>query len=335
MAYAILRTEKLKTTGNINALNGHLQRTRDTPNADAELTHQNELLRGSTDLMADIQARLDELKGSPRKNAVLAVEHLLTFSPDFVHFFKEDGNYSPRATADTTSWLVPESQVDIDRLNGFVDKALAWLDKRYGAENVVNVHLHLDETTPHLHATIVPVDERGKLNCRTFLGGRKLMTEMQTSFAEEMAPLGLVRGVEGSKAQHQDVKRFYALAKELGPGLASEVVQAKLQANEKERQKDPNQPLSATIHYHNEEVGAKMVKEFRTLDLRIMAINPAEQTVTVEYRTESPEIDKIHAYFGLVKEADNHIEESGAHFRQRGHAALERERTREQGLELG
>lgn len=336
MAYAILRTEKLKTAGNIGGLNAHLQRTRDTPNADPELTHQNEVLRGSVDLLADVQARLEELPGKQRSNAVLAVEHLITFSPDFVHFFKEDGDYFPRSTAEPRpSWLVPESQVDADRLQGFVDHALTWLDKRYGAGNVVNVQLHLDESTPHLHAVVVPVDERGKLNCRAFLGGRELMTEMQTSFADDMAPLGLVRGVKGNRAQHQDVKRFYALAEQLTPGLAQETVQAQLQASEKDRQKDPNPPLSAIIHYHNEEVGAKMVKVLETLDVRILAIDPAQHTVKVEYSTESREIDKIHTYFGLVKEGDNHIEESGAHFRQRGAASLELELVRGKGLGIG
>jgi hypothetical protein len=331
MAYAILRTAKLKTAGNIGGLNAHLQRTRDTPNADPELTHQNELLRGSTDLLADVQARLDELPGKQRSNAVMAVEHLITFSPDFVHFSKEE----PGPGGDGTARLVPKSEVDADRLVGFVARTMAWLDERYGPGNVVNVQLHLDESTPHIHAVVVPVDERGKLNCRAFLGGRELMTKMQTSFAAEMAPLGLVRGVEGSKAHHQDVKRFYALAKELGPGLANEVVQAQLQASEKDRQKDPNPPLSATIHYHNEEVGAKMVKVLRTLDLSILAIDPAQQTVKVEYSTESREIDKIHTYFGNIKETDNHIEESGAHFRQRGAASIELELTREKGLGIG
>ncbi len=118
-------------------------------------------------------------------------------------------------------------------------------------------------------------------------------------------------------------------------GTAHEVVQSKLQASEKDRQKDPNPPLSAIIHYHDEEVGAKMVKVLKTLDVRILAIDPAQHTVKVEYSTESREIDKIHTYFGLVKESDNHIEESGAHFRERGSRAMELELAREQGLSIG
>jgi hypothetical protein len=340
MAYIILRTAKQKTKGNIASLGQHLQRTRDTPNADPDLTHQNQILRGSADLLVDVDARLAELEavnGKPNKNAVLCVEHLIAFSPDFVHFFKEDGDYFPRSTAEPElSWLVPESQVDEDRLQAFVDKSLAWLDKRYGLENVVNVQLHLDESSPHLHAMVVPVDERGRLNCRAFLGGREKMRDMQTSIAEEMAPLGLIRGVEGSKAHHQDVKRFYELAKELGMGTAHEVVQARLQASEKERQKDPNPPLTALIYYHDDRTGANMVEDLRKLDsVRVQAIDKSQRTIKVEYSTESREIDKIHELFGLFKKADTHIAESGADFRERGSRALELVLAREQGLSIG
>lgn len=339
MAYIILRTAKQKTKGNIASLGQHLQRTRDTPNADPDLTHQNEILRGSADLLADVDSRLAELEevnGKPKKNAVLCIEHLIAVSPEFLHFFKEDGNYSPRSTAETTSWLVPESQVDEDRLNGLIDHTLAWLDKTYGRENVVNVQLHLDESSPHFHATVVPVDERGRLNCRAFLGGREKMRDMQTSIAEEMAPLGLIRGVEGSKARHQDVKRFYELAKELGMGTAHEVVQARLQVSEKERQKDPNPPLSALIYYHDDRTGANMVEDLRKIDsVRVQAIDKTQRTIKVEYSTESREIDKIHELFGLFKKADTHIEESGADFRERGSRALELVLAREQGLSIG
>ena len=334
MAYIILRSGKLKTNGNIATLGQHLQRTRDTPNADPELTHLNQILRGSPDLLADVNARLAEVEavnGKPNKNAVLAIEYLVAFSPDFAHFSKE----GPEPGGDGKARLVPKSEVDADRLQGFIDHTLAWLEKRHGVGNVVNVQLHLDELNPHIHATVVPVDKRDRLNCRAFLGGRQLMRDMQTSIAEEMAPLGLVRGVEGSKAHHQDVKRFYELAKELGMGTAHEMVQAELLASEKKRQADPNPPLSANIFYFEEGAGPKMLKVLETLDLRILAVDPEKHMIKVEYSTESREIDKIQKYFSTIKESDNHIEESGAHFLERGRRAMELELSREQDQSIG
>jgi len=74
MPYAILRTAKLKTAGNLTSLNEHLQRLRPTPNADAELTPLNVQLVGSPDLAADVQARLDVAGCKVRSNAVLAYD---------------------------------------------------------------------------------------------------------------------------------------------------------------------------------------------------------------------------------------------------------------------
>lgn len=57
--------------------------------------------------------------------------------------------------------------------------------------------IHRDETTPHLYAYIVPIDERGRLNCRAFYGGAGALRLMQTDFAERVGRKhGLERGVE-------------------------------------------------------------------------------------------------------------------------------------------
>ncbi|RPD44349.1 hypothetical protein DNI29_21830 [Hymenobacter sediminis] len=154
-------------------------------------------------------------KATVRSNAVLAVEHLMTFSPDFLDIHKE-----PSQT-DKPAQLVCSPE-DGAKLAGFRDRAMEWLSERYGKENVVNAVLHFDEQTPHIHATVTPIDQAGKLNCRAMLGDRQKMRDMQISLAAKLAPLGLQRGVEGSQAQYQEVKRFYGLVKELNPQLEQE-----------------------------------------------------------------------------------------------------------------
>jgi hypothetical protein len=168
MPYAILRTAKLKTAGNLNSLNEHLQRLRPTPNADAELTRLNVQLVGSPDLAADVQARIEAAGCKVRSNAVLAVEHILTFSPEFLDIRKELGKSGKPA-------LMVYPPEDVAKFTGFQDRAMEWLSERYGKENVVNAVLHLDEQTPHIHATVVPIDQAGKLNCRAMLGDRQKM----------------------------------------------------------------------------------------------------------------------------------------------------------------
>ena len=199
MAFAIVRTEKLKTAGNIGGLNSHLTRTMDVPNADPELTPWNSRPIGSANLLADVNQRLTDLNITPRKNAVWAIEHLMTASPEAFNYQKViDENGKVGLRGDVPTW------------KEFEKDCKEWLIERYGKENVVNFTVHKDENTPHIHAVVVPIDKKGKLNCREYLGGREKMRDLQTSFAQKVQHLGLERGIEGSKAKHQSVKAFYA-----------------------------------------------------------------------------------------------------------------------------
>jgi len=196
--YAVLRVAKLKKAGNIGALNNHLERKMEVPNSDTEKQHLNKRFIGSDDLNADIQNRLQGAGVKIKKDSVLALEYILTASPE----------YFPPMPEDLTKYKAGEASWEA--VNVFSRKAGEWIKHEHGAENVVNVHLHLDEQTPHWHIVVVPIDKQGKLNAKSFTGGRKAMSDMQTRFAEHMSPLGLKRGELRSKADHQSVKKFYA-----------------------------------------------------------------------------------------------------------------------------
>ena len=43
------------------------------------------------------------------------------------------------------------------RIDEWCDDSMQWLHKTFGKENTVSAVLHMDETTPHIHATIVPI----------------------------------------------------------------------------------------------------------------------------------------------------------------------------------
>ncbi|MEM9925383.1 MAG: plasmid recombination protein [Cyanobacteria bacterium P01_D01_bin.50] len=75
---------------------------------------------------------------------------------------------------------------------------------------IVKAELHLDEMTPHIHAYLVPLDERGKLNCKALFGTRAKMHQLQDSFANAVEHLGIVRGVKGSVATYAKVKKYYS-----------------------------------------------------------------------------------------------------------------------------
>ena len=193
MSFAILRTAKLKSFGEIGGSLSHNYRTRFTANADQSRSHQNEHdVSESADAMQMIKNRLPE---KLRKNGVLCIEHLITASPDWI------------------GWNDKNAEAE------FFEQSRKWLADRYGSENVITTSIHRDETTPHLVAYVVPRDESGRLNARRWLGGRKLMSEMQTDFANQVRHLGLERGLEGSKAEHTTIKDFYAEVQK--PALAA------------------------------------------------------------------------------------------------------------------
>ncbi|WP_010177350.1 MobV family relaxase [Aquimarina agarilytica] len=80
-----------------------------------------------------------------------------------------------------------------------------FLSETYGEENVLSMHLHLDETTPHLHAVIVPITNDGRLSAKEFINGRKSLAEQQTRYAELMEKYGMQRGEAGSKTKHEQL----------------------------------------------------------------------------------------------------------------------------------
>lgn len=188
MNFAILRTQKLKHVQAVRRSLTHALREQDTPNADPALTPDNSHFGAENvaDALERFNARLPD---KVRKNAVLAIEYLVTASPEA---------------------MAGKSRAEQD---AYFQDALKWLRVRHGAENVVYAGIHRDETTPHLYAYVVPLDERGKLNCRSFLGGAKALSDMQTDFAKRVGQQhGLQRGIEGSKARHTTVQQYYARA---------------------------------------------------------------------------------------------------------------------------
>lgn len=194
--YCILRAEKLTSFGSIAGSAKHTFREIPTPNADAGRTHLNKTwgAQGAASVCAEIKARLPVKR---RKDAVLAIEYLVTASPEWFEA-------APAA-----------------KQNAYFAAAVRWLETRHGKANVVCVNMQLDETSPHLVAYVVPLTTDGRLSAKDFLGGRRVLTQMQTEFAQLVgAPVGLQRGVEGSRATHTTAKQ-YAAALQKNPTLAA------------------------------------------------------------------------------------------------------------------
>ena len=182
MNYAILRTAKLKTMGNIGGSLAHSYRTIETPNADPNLTPKNHHTVATPEAVK--QAIKDRLPEKRRADAVLCIEYLITASPEWEGWRKSQ-----------------EAE--------FFKRSAQWLMDKHGEGNIAGMSIHRDISTPQLVAYVVPIDQKGKLNCKGFLGGRVKLNQMQTDFANTVADLGLTRGKEGSKAKHTSIKEYY------------------------------------------------------------------------------------------------------------------------------
>jgi hypothetical protein len=183
--YAIMRCKKLSSMGTVAAALRHCYRERDTPNADPQLTPQNEHLAASnTDqAMGRLREMLPERR---RKDAVLTVEYVMTASPDW---WKQAS---------------PEQQAE------FFARSKKWLADKYGADRIITASIHRDEKSPHLSAFVIPLTQDRRLSAKEFIGDRKKMSQDQSTFAAAVADLGLHRGIEGSKARHTRLKAFYS-----------------------------------------------------------------------------------------------------------------------------
>lgn len=219
MSYAICRIAKLKKS-NLAGSGTHVSRAKSTPNANPSITPQNKSLISTDDrspLQDLVSAKIALThQGAVRSNAVHAVEFLLTASPKY---FRPD---SP------SEYGVYDSK----RLNVWAQQNVKWLQQEYG-DRIVRAELHLDEATPHIHAYLVPIDERGQLNCRGIFGERKNMFALQDLYAAAMAPLGIERGERGSKARHTDVDKYYTVVNEFCEGDGASLIASLLAENAK------------------------------------------------------------------------------------------------------
>ena len=207
MSYTVLHLEKAK--GNDSAMSAHIERTIHPKNADASRSHLNKELiiypESVKNRTSAIQYRLDNahLKRKIGTNQVRAIRVLLSGTHEVMKTIEEN-----------------------KQLNNWYNDNLNWIKETFGEENLVSAVLHMDEKTPHIHATIVPIvtGERRKANdsqtykkknlnnnrlCADDIMARNKLKHYQNTYAMAMAKYGLRRGIEGSEAKHISTTEYY------------------------------------------------------------------------------------------------------------------------------
>ena len=211
--YAVCHLQR--GSGNDSGMSCHIER-KDAKgkiyvpvNANADRTHLNrELVRfpeGVSNRTEAVQHRIDTagLRRKVGKNQTKAIRIILSGTHEQMMKIANDG-----------------------RLDSWIDANLKWLKETFGEENLVSCVLHMDEKTPHLHATVVPIvtgerlrrKREGEKKYETKSGPRlsaddvmrrTRLREYQNSYAAAMKPFGLQRGIVGSTAKHQANSEYY------------------------------------------------------------------------------------------------------------------------------
>jgi hypothetical protein len=213
MGYAVLHINK--ASGNDAGTSAHIERTIDPANADKNRSYLNRELIDLPDGIANrteaIQHRI-ETAGITRKissNQVRALRFMLTGTSEDMKCIESSG-----------------------KLDDWCRDNVDWLKKTFGIENLVSAVLHMDEKTPHIHATVVPIvsGERRKSKaakpddgkkkyrkknpnaarlCADDIMARDKLKAYQDSYAEAMNKYGLSRGIDGSEAKHINTQTYY------------------------------------------------------------------------------------------------------------------------------
>jgi hypothetical protein len=167
----------------------HVERFNDTPNADTSI--KNYRLIGDVNLVKNVQEYISDCKFIKVDNT-LGREMLLTASKEYFDNISKE---------EFLSWVYTNVKWLVDKFKDMVLYAI----------------LHLDETSPHIHAFISPKRwlERGYhlLSNRHFFGNKQKLSELQDDYAKTITERfpSLKRGIKKSRAKHIDIKKYYGL----------------------------------------------------------------------------------------------------------------------------
>ena len=190
--YGILRVEKIKLAdgGGLRRRATHDFRQNENVSKmfEPKLTRTNEYFVSSSyeQMITKARERWSTLTRQPRSDAVGMLEVMITT---------------------TAEALSPMSE------KAFFEDCMKEISSWYGAENVVGMAIHRDETTPHCHVFVTPISEKlvkptrhkageipvetceNRLDCKKVISDRKSLIKLQNDFHKAVfSKYGLSRG---------------------------------------------------------------------------------------------------------------------------------------------
>ena len=164
--YAILRFAKYKgpEIGNIEA---HNERTKEkyasNPDVDISRSKYNfHLIEPEQKYRAEAERQIKEAGCRTRSDSVRVVEALVTATPEFFQGKKKS------------------------EIRAYFQEALAFLQQNQAPKTIISAVVHMDEKTPHMHLSFVPLTADGRLSAKEIVGNKKKLTQWQDKFWEHM-----------------------------------------------------------------------------------------------------------------------------------------------------
>ena len=164
--YAILRFAKYKgpEIGNIEA---HNERTKEkyasNPDVDISRSKYNfHLIEPQRKYRAEAERQIKEAGCRTRSDSVRVVEALVTATPEFFQGNKKS------------------------EIRTYFQEALTFLQQNQDPKTIISAVVHMDEKTPHMHLSFVPLTADGRLSAKEIVGNKKKLTQWQDKFWKHM-----------------------------------------------------------------------------------------------------------------------------------------------------
>lgn len=195
---AVYRFEKIwnKDSGSfLETSLSHNLREQLTSNVDPHRVGHNVIIVGDT--KENVLSTFDEKKrlyshksiSGFRANSVLLIDHLISTSREY--FYDSQDN------------------LDGEKRDNWIRVVTHWLREIHG-DNLLHAVVHLDELTPHVHAITVPIFD-GYFDATAAYSTKRHYHGWQDKIGEAFRPLGIKRGLIGSKASNEDLSYFYKI----------------------------------------------------------------------------------------------------------------------------
>jgi len=224
MNYAIFRSEPIRTIPDLAQVGAHNDREKKAydSNPDIDITRTSNNIEIIPLNNTKYVKKFYEITKEYRKEHD---ERMKTERSERKKTFNQMLNNSQNVVADNLEFNMTNSEyvknLDRDDLIKFgnVCKDFVIKDLGYKPEQIIQMVMHNDETTPHVHCTVVPLvrkydkrtnTERYTISKKQYIKDKIHLSQLQDKFYERLVNAGFEvdRGIKGSDREHLSVKEF-------------------------------------------------------------------------------------------------------------------------------